>query len=417
MSTNVYYKNQRMLQRLHEGPLGTHIDLFAKRLLKEGHCTQSAWCNLRIVSDFSHWLAQKGFGLHELNEQTVERYLEFHLRNRYPYLSTRPAMKRLLSVLREVNAISPNPSKMLSPLEQIEEDFRRFLIHQRGLALTSVGRYMPFVRLFLQEECSRGHQAFSRLEPRKIMKFVERHVHDNGPRSAQVMCCAIRSFTRYLQQQGYLLVDLSNSVPTVRRWAAASLPSPLSPKQIEKVLDSCDRRSPLGMRNYAILLLLARLGLRAIEIVRLSLDDLDWREGQFTVRGKGGKCNLLPLPSDVGAAIAKYLRCGRFQSDSRRVFLQNPAPHAGFTSSVIISNIATAAFNRAGIDVRRKSGAHLFRHSLATAMLQGGATLTQIGQILRHESMDSTRIYAKVDIAALRALAPSWPEEVCHEHA
>ena len=416
MSTSVYYKKPRMLQRIHEGPLGTHIDLFAKRLLKEGHCTQSAWCNLRIVSDFSHWLAQKGLGLHELNEQTVERYLEFRLRNRYPYPSTRPAINRLLSVLREVNAISLKPPKVLSPLEQIEEGFRHFLIQQRGLALTSIGRQMPFVRLFLQEECSRGHQAFSRLEPKKIMRFVERHVHDNGPRSAQAMCCAIRSFTRYLQHQGYLSIDLSNSVPTVRRWTAASLPSPRSPKQIEKVLDSCDRRSPLGMRNYAILLLLARLGLRAIEIVRLSLDDLDWREGQFTVQGKGGKRDLLPLPQDVGAAIAEYLRRGRPQSDSRRVFLQNLAPHAGFASSVIISNIATTALNRAGIDVRRK-GAHLFRHSLATAMLQGGATLTQIGQILRHESMDSTRIYAKVDIAALRALAPSWPEEVFHEHA
>ena len=416
MSTSVYYKNPKMLQRLHEGPLGTHIDTFAARLLKEGHSMRSAWWNLRIVSDFSHWLEKTRLGLHELNEQTVERYLKFRRQNRAQYLGTRPAMDRLLSVLREAKAISPIAPKVLSPLEQIEEGFRHYLIQQRGLALTTIGRQMPFIHQFLQEESPEGQRAFSRLEPKNIMRFVERHVHDNGPRSAQAMCWAIRSFTRYLQHQGYLSVDLSISVPTVRRWSAAALPTPLSPKQVEKVLDSCDRRSPLGIRNYAILLLLARLGLRAIEIVRLSLDDLDWREGQFAVQGKGGKRDLLPLPQDVGAAIAKYLRRGRPQSDSRQVFLQNLAPHASFASSTTISDIATSAINRAGIDVQRK-GAHLFRHSLATAMLRGGATLTQIGQILRHENMDSTRIYAKVDIATLRTLAPSWPEEVRHEHA
>ena len=409
MSTSAYYKNPKMLQRLHEGPLGTHIDLFAKRLLKEGHCTQSAWCNLRIVSDFSHWLAQNGFGLHELNEQTVERYLEFHLRNRYPYLSTRPAMKRLLSVLREANAIAPIPPKVLDPLEQIEEDFCRYLIQARGLVRVTINRHLPIVRLFLGEECSQGRRAISRLGAADIMKFVERHVHDHGPRSAQMMCWTLRAFTRYLQYRGYFSENLSNSVPTVRRWALASLPSHLHPKQIEKVLDTCDRHNPIGLRDYAILMLLARLGLRAIEIVRLTLDDFEWQSGKFTVQGKGGQRALLPLPVDVGAAIADYLQHGRPCSDSRRVFLRDFAPHVGFASSSTISDIASAALTRAGIDDIRRKGAHLFRHSLATQMLRAGASLTQIGQVLRHENMDSTRIYAKVDIAALRALAMPWP--------
>jgi site-specific recombinase XerD len=164
----------------------------------------------------------------------------------------------------------------------------------------------------------------------------------------------------------------------------------------------------MGLRDYAILMLLARLGLRAIEIVRLTLDDLDWQSGQLTVQGKGGQRALLPLPVDVGAAIADYLQHGRPRSDTRRVFLLDLAPHRGFASPSTISTIASIALTRAGIDVRRK-GAHLFRHSLATQMLRAGASLTQIGQVLRHVSMDSTRIYAKVDIAALRALALPWP--------
>jgi len=409
MSTSAYYKNPRMLQRLHEGPLGIHIDLFAKQLLKEGHCIQGAWRNLRVVCDFSHWLADKQLSLHELDERIVEQYVKFRLRFRNLYPGDKPALHRLLSVLREAKAIAPIPAKTLDPLEQIEDDFCRYLIEERGLVHATVTRHLPVVRLFLGEECSQGRQAISQLGSENIMKFVERHAHDHGPRSGQMMCWTLRAFTRYLQYRGYISENLSNSVPTVRRWALASLPPHLHPKQIDKVLDTCDRHNAIGLRDYAILMLLARLGLRSIEIVRLTLDDLDWQSGQLTVQGKGGQRALLPLPADVGAAIADYLQQGRPRSDSRRVFLHGLAPHVGFTSSSTISGIASMALTRAGIDDISRKGAHLFRHSLATQMLRAGASLTQIGQVLRHESMDSTRIYAKVDIAALRALALPWP--------
>ena len=409
MSTSVYYKNSRMLQRLHEGPLGIHIDLFAKQLLKEGHCRQGAWRNLRVVCDFSPWLADKQLSLHELDERIVEQYLKFRLRYRNLFLGDRPALNRLLSVLREAKAIAPVPPKTLDPLEQIEEDFCRYLIQERGLVRATVTRHLLVVRLFLGEECSQGRRAISRLGSANITKFVERHAYDHGPRSGQMMCCTLRVFTRYLKYRGYISENLSNSVPTVRRWALASLPPHLHPQQIDKVLDTCDRGNPIGLRDYAILMLLARLGLRSIEIVRLTLDDLDWQSGQLTVQGKGGQRALLPLPADVGAAIADYLQQGRPRSDSRRVFLRDLAPYVGFTSSSTISGIASIALTRAGIDDVSRKGAHLFRHSLATQMLRAGASLTQIGQVLRHESMDSTRIYAKVDIAALRALALPWP--------
>lgn len=409
MSTSAYYKNPKMLQRLHEGPLGIHVDLFAKQLLKEGHCRQSAWRNLHVVCDFSHWLARKGLNLHELDERTVEQYLKFRVRYRHPFVSDRATLNRLLTVLRETNAIAPIPSKVLGPLEQIEEDFYRYLIQERGLARVSVSRHLPTVRQFLREVCPQGRRCISRLVAADITKFVERHAHDHGPRSAQMMCWTLRAFTRYLQYRGNISANLSNSVPTVRRWKLASLPTHLQPKQIERVLGACDRQNPIGLRDYAVLMLLARLGLRANEISQLTLDDLDWQSGQLTVQGKGGQRALLPLPVDVGAAIADYLQRSRPRSDSRRVFLRDLAPHVGFASSSAISVIASTALTRAGIDDVQRKGAHLFRHSLATQLLRAGASLMQIGQVLRHENMDSTRIYAKVDIRALRTLALPWP--------
>jgi site-specific recombinase XerD len=223
------------------------------------------------------------------------------------------------------------------------------------------------------------------------------------------MCWTLRAFTRYLQYQGYVAIDLASSVPSVKRWRLTSLPTYLLPKQVQQILDRCERDSPMGLRDYAILLLLARLGLRANEIAMLTLDDIDWQSGQLIARGKGRRQDQLPLPSEVGAAIADYLQHGRPRSDSRRVFIRDVAPHVGFASSSSVSMIATMALTRGGIDGVAHKGAHLFRHSLATQLLRAGASLNEIGQLLRHQQHDTTRIYAKVDIAALRSIALEWP--------
>ena len=223
------------------------------------------------------------------------------------------------------------------------------------------------------------------------------------------MCSTLRQFMRYLHYRGYIRTDLAASVPTIRRWRLASLPEYLLPSQVQKVLNACDRRSAIGRRDYAILLMLARLGLRANEIATLTLDDVDWRAGQLTVQAKGRQRAQLPLPHEVGSAVADYLQNGRPRSDSRRLFLRDLAPHAGFASSCGISMIATAAVKRAGIQGVAHKGSHLFRHSLATALLRAGASLTEIGQVLRHQDHDTTRIYAKVDIDSLRMLSLRWP--------
>jgi site-specific recombinase XerD len=409
MTISAYVTTPKLQRHLYEGPLGIHIDLYAAQLLKEGHCRQSAWRCLRVVSDFSHWLERKRISLAEVDERTVERYQEFRSRNRCPFLSDQPALNRLLTVLRGIDAIRPKRPAALSPGDVIFEQFRRYLSQERGLACGTIARHELVVRRFVRERCEDESKRFRTLTAADILGFIKHHAGDGSPRSAQIMCNTLREFMRYLHYRGYIRTDLAASVPAIRRWRLASLPEYLLPGQVQKVLNACDRRSAIGRRDYAILLMLARLGLRANEIATLTLDDVDWQAGQLSVQAKGRQRAQLPLPHEVGSAVATYLQNGRPQSDSRRLFLRDLAPHAGFTSSGGISMIAAAALKRAGIQGVAHKGSHLFRHSLATALLRAGASLTEIGQVLRHQDHDTTRIYAKVDIDSLRVLSLRWP--------
>jgi site-specific recombinase XerD len=220
---------------------------------------------------------------------------------------------------------------------------------------------------------------------------------------------AMRSFLRYLQYRGEIHTDLSGCIPRVTRWRLANLPKYLSATQVQRILDGCDRNTAVGKRDYAILLLLARLGLRATEIVTLGLDDIDWTAGQLRLQGKGAQQAVMPLPGEVARAIADYLQHGRPRSQSRRVFLRRNAPFIGFAKSSCISAVVKIAFDRAGVDAPSK-GAHVLRHTLATQMLRNGASLRQIGHLLRHRRSDTTLIYAKVDLPTLRSVALPWPE-------
>jgi site-specific recombinase XerD len=217
----------------------------------------------------------------------------------------------------------------------------------------------------------------------------------------------MRQFLRYLHYKGLTDTDLSLAVPAVARWSLSSLPKHLPAAQVRQVLRHCDQNTPLGRRNYAILLLLARLGLRAGEVVRLNLEDVDWENGLITVCGKG-KWAQLPMPADVAQAIARYLRRDRPRCACRRLFIRDYAPVGGLHGTAAIGSIVKRALTRAGVESARK-GAHLLRHSLATDMLRKGVSLDEIGEVLRHRSPDITAIYAKVDLDSLRTLALPWP--------
>jgi site-specific recombinase XerD len=225
---------------------------------------------------------------------------------------------------------------------------------------------------------------------------------------AKLLTTALRSFLRYARYRGDITTDLAAAVPCVANWSMTSIPRGIPADAVRRLLASIDRRTPLGRRDYAILLLLARLGLRASEVALLELDDIDWEAGQLSVRGKGGRHTALPLSAELGEAIAAYLRQGRPRSTSRRVFLRIRAPIRGFLGPRAVGSLVRHALARAGVEAPSK-GAHQFRHALAMQMLHHGASLTEIGEVLRHRSPQTTTIYAKVDLAALRPLALPWP--------
>jgi site-specific recombinase XerD len=312
-------------------------------------------------------------------------------------------------VLREEGAIAPAALSLVTPHDRIFKEFDAYLRTERGLAPKSIIRHLPVVRRFLHEVSPACDDDLSKISQEDVIRYVERHAQDWSPRTGKAMCWSLRAFLRYLHHRGLNPRALAGYVPSMRRWKLATLPTYLSASQVQKVLDGCDRATAIGRRDYAILMMLAKLGLRADEIATLTLDDIDWRAGEMLVRAKGRRRARMPLPTDVGAAVVAYLRNGRPKSSCRRLFVRTLAPHVGFASGCAITMIAKTALDRVGIEGCAHRGAHIFRHSLATELLRSGATLSEIGQLLRHESHDTTRIYAKVDIEALRTLSLPWP--------
>ncbi len=409
MLAEEYLRKSRLFKSLKSGPDGHVIDLYTTRLVKEGLARQGTWRCLSLVDGLLKWLTGSRLELARLDEHVVERYLRHRGRKQSIQTGDRAALKRLLEVLREAQAIAPAPVPPMSWDEEIFEQFADDLRHERGLAPTSILRHRPIVRRFLREVCPAGAGNLDNIGQEDVIGYVERHARDASAASGKAMCWSLRAFLRYLYRRGANPRELADCVPSIRGWQLTDLPTAPSCSQVEKVLAQCDRTTALGRRDYAILLLLAKLGLRANEVATLTLDDIDWRSGAMRVRTKGRQQTWMPIPADVGTAIVAYLREDRPVSDSRRLFLRILAPHVGFASGCAITMIARAALERAGISGFAHRGAHLFRHSLASELLRSGATLSQIGQVLGHAHPDTTRIYAKVDLEGLRSLSLPWP--------
>jgi site-specific recombinase XerD len=316
----------------------------------------------------------------------------------------------LLEVLRQ-EAVAPRPRRDSdeTQLQRLEREFGQYLTVERGLSQASLRNRLPFVRSFLEHRFRASAIVMGEVRAPDVTHFLLRKLHTIGPNRAKLLVGALRSFFRFLQWRGDIAIDLASFVPKVADWRLSDLPKSLPVDEVERLIGSCRRETITGQRDYTLLLLLARLGLRAGEVVALTLDDIDWEAGELMVRGKGGRQDRLPIPQDVGQAMVTYLRQGRPRDCStRRFFVRRRAPCRGFASSAAVCTIVKRALERADIASPRK-GAHLLRHSLATEMLRKGASLAEIGEILRHQSVDTTAIYAKVDLAALRALALPWP--------
>ena len=409
MITNGYLNTSRVVRRLNEGPFGDHIHLFVEELQRGGYSLVTGHRYLSLARDFGFWLTSSGSGLADVREALVTQYLAERWRHRPRRVGDAPALALLLSVLRDANVIAPRQLPSRDPREHLLEAYALYMDRKRGLAPSSIASHVWFLRPFLRELRIATNADLARLSGSKVAAYIERHAGDHDPTTARIMCTRVRVFLRYLHVEGFVTADLTGAIPKSRRPGEARLPSFMPLDDVQRVLDGCDRNTATGRRDYAILMLLARLGLRACEIARLTLDDIDWRAGQFTVRGKGRKTAIMPLPPDVGAAIVSYLQDGRPRSDSRRLFLIAHAPYTPFAGPQCIQTVAGSAIRRVGITGLARRGSHAFRHSLATGHLRSGATLTEIGQLLRHEQHDTTRIYAKVDLDSLRPLGLPWP--------
>jgi site-specific recombinase XerD len=384
------------------------MDSYAAQMRAVGYAQQTSEMQIRLVADFGHWLANRRIRAQEITAELFQPYLRARARRRRPTGSDLSALHRLLDLLVEKGVISAPVLPAATPVERLNSEFRLYLQQERALASTTQNCYLTFVSEFLTECFGAGPADLSCLSAADVTGFVRRRAVAIQSRRVQLMTTALRSFLRFARFRGDIDKDLAACVPAVANWKLSTIPRALPPDQVERVLASVDRKTALGRRDYAILLILARLGLRAGEIRMLTLEDLDWQEGLITVHGKAGRYSQLPLPVDVGAAIADYLRRGRPTAASRCVFLRSKAPAGGFQGQCGIGSIVRHALARARIDAAR-SGAHQFRHALACQMLRQGASLSEIGELLRHRSPQTTAIYAKVDLASLATLALPWP--------
>jgi len=403
-----YFSDTRAVDRHLEGPLGSHVDGFVVWLNGQGYARDTVRFFVTVCSALGRWLQRRKLGARDLSAELVGRFLRRSGTNGVrPH--ERAALDHILEYLRRAGIVAQDePVSEPSALECVIEEFRRYLLHDRALSEATLYGYCSPVRLFLSECFGTGDLALDRLSVKHLQEFVLHHARDRTPKSTQLMLTALRSFLQFLYLRGLITLKLADHVPTVASWRQAEPPKWLPDEDIERVLDYCDQRSAIGQRDYAILLLLARLGLRAGEIVSLELEDIRWETAEIRVCGKGSQRKRFPLSEDVGEAIASYLRSARPHCDSRRLFLRAKAPYRGLGHASTVDTVVSRALTRAGLDPPMK-GVHLFRHSLATRMLRNGATLTEIGQILHHVNPDTTSIYAKVDIDGLRALAMPWP--------
>jgi site-specific recombinase XerD len=399
----------KVLRSFVRGPLEPYVAGFAAELFRQGYSKSSAEQHLCFVAHLDRWMQRQGIGLGELSMPVLERYLgERRAAGYIGYLSLK-APRPLLTYLTPMGVLPALQPRQPGPDGVLLARFADYLLHERGLSAGTVRGYVDLVRPFVTGRQRGDELDLAGITATDVTTFVLDACPGRAVGTAKLLVCALRSLLRWLYLTGVVPVSLATAVPSVAGWRLSGLPRGLQPAELRRLLASCDRRTASGRRDYAVLLLLARLGLRAGEAARLGLDDIDWRHGEIAIVGKGNRAERLPLPDDVGSAISAYLRHGRpGTAQGRSVFMRVHAPHRALTSGGV-TEIVFGAAQRAGLG---RIHAHRLRHTAATAMLQAGSPLQEVGHVLRHRSALTTAIYAKVDRGALAVLARPWPTAV-----
>lgn len=391
------------------GPLAPFADDYRRGLIERGYTPHTTVLQLRQVGRLSAWLETHGLTARELSRRRVEEFLAFQRgvgRHRAGW--SRPGLLCLLDVLEALGvlAAAEEPARVSSPTEVLLGVFEHYLLSERGLAVGTVRGYVRHARRFLGGLSP--ETGLARLTPAAVTEALMREFATVSVPAAQFFLAGLRSFLRFCFVEGVVEADFSRATLPVTGRRRSSLPRGITTTDARALLHCCDRRSALGRRDYALLVTLLRLGLRASETAGLTLDDIDWRAGDLVVRGKGSREDRLPLPAEVGEAIAAYLRHGRPKSERREVFLRARAPFGPIASGTVASTVRRAC-RRAGIE---EVGPHRLRHTVACELVAAHVPLVQIARILRHKSLQSTALYARVDIEQLRLLAAPWPAGV-----
>ncbi len=402
-----YFKHPFTLRKLRSGPAGPYLDDFAAQLTRAGYCRYRIRAYVRGAGGFSAWAASAGFGADALDSQALaqfRRFLDSQDRLRYArgeYSNTFVGARHLLGFL-QAKGVVPTPAPAVEP--ELLTAFCHWMRTQRGVTETTLDGYRPALRRLL---AVLGDQP-KHYTAKQLRGFVLDRTRGHRTRQVKTTVTVLRMFLRFLIAQDRCAPQLLMAIPTIAGWRRSSLPSYLSTEQIERVIDSCDCTTAVGARDRAVLLLLARLGLRAGDVAALQLNDIDWEQGLFRVSGKNRRQTALPLPQEVGEALLHYVTDYRPCVDTAYVFITVIAPFVPF-SRRIVSTITARATRRAQIDAP-SYGAHLLRHSAATAMLRQGTSMEAIGTVLRHASIETTHVYTKVDVDLLDQVVMPWLE-------
>lgn len=385
--------------------LDIQVQEFFARLPLMGYTPTTQRSKRWLVGRFARWVRALRLPITDLDKACVGTFMM--RRGHKPRKMERTTLKQFLEHLRTVGVISPRSTPEPSAAEVMLSRYVEHLLSARGLSVRSVEVYTPIARAFVQTQGL--PERVASLNPTAVRAYLLERSTNRSASFVKLLAASLRSFLRFLFFDSETQVDLSKAVPAIWRWRLASVPPFLTPEEVERVIAATDRLAASGCRAHAMLLLLARLGLRAGEVAALELDDIRWEVGEIVVRGKGRRHDHLPLLDDVGEALALYLHEARGPSSSRRVFLRRCAPHVGLSGPTAVCLVARRAIRRAGLLPSGRVGAHVFRHSLATRMIRRGASLAEIAQVLRHRSLDTTQLYAKVEFEALGGIALPWP--------
>lgn len=388
------------------GLLGSQVEGYRAWLAQRGYTPLTVRNMLKDLGQVGLWLAAEGLEAAQVDEEQMAAFLAARHESGCRRVPGPRAMLPLLRYLREAGVV-PVARPALTPLGVLLGRYRSWLIQDRGLAATTVLRYENTARRFLSEQAWTG-DGFEpeALTGRDVNAFLLRECGRVSAGSAKGRVAELRSVLRFMYLQDITPLRLGTAVPPVGGWRLATLPPPaMTAADVQRLLEGCDRSSAVGVRDYAIMMLVARLGLRSIEVARLELGDVDWRSGELVVRGKARRQDRLPLPAEVGQALACYLSSGRSPEGARHLFLTCRAPRGPIRAD-LVGDVVERACKRAGL---APVGPHRLRHALAAEMLRQGAGLVAISQVLRHQDLATTALYAKVDLVALRQVAQPWP--------